>query len=97
MPVSIWRPCKTAAGCAAALVLFACAAPQTSPSTGREAAVVTGITAGRASVAGEKSYVLRTAGGRVYFVSQVLAKPLKEGDSVLLEFAPNGAVRIGER
>jgi hypothetical protein len=86
---------KAAAALLAALVLFGCAAPGVA--TPQESAVVTGIASGRASVAGEKSYVLRTAGGRVYFVSQVLKKPLKEGDFVELELAPNGAPRIRER
>jgi hypothetical protein len=87
--------CKAAAALVSALVLFACATPGVS--TPRESAVVTGIASGRASVAGEKSYVLRTAGGRVYFVSQVLNKPVKEGDFVELELAPGGAARIRER
>ena len=84
-----------AAAFAAALALFGCAALQPTPSTPQESAVVTGIASGRASVAGEKSYVLRTANGRVYFISQVLRKPLQEGDAVELELAPNGA-RIRE-
>jgi hypothetical protein len=88
---------KTAAALVVALVLFGCAALQPTRSTPQESAVVTGIASGRASVAGEKSYVLRTANGRVYFVSQVLRKPVKEGDSVELELAPNGAARIREK
>jgi len=88
---------KAAAALGAALVLSGCAAPGPSSSAPRESAVVTGITAGRASVAGEKSYVLRTASGRVFFISQVLRTPVKEGDSVDLEPAPNGATRIRER
>lgn len=80
-----------------ALVLVGCAAPKSRPSTFQESAVVTGIASGRASVAGEKSYVLRTANGRVYFVSQVLEKPMKEGDLVELELATNGAARIREK
>jgi len=80
-----------------ALVLFGCAAPQTARSTPQESAVVTGVASGRASVPGEKSYVLRAANGRVYFVSQVLRKPMKEGDLVELELDTHGAARIREK
>ncbi len=86
---------KAAAALGAVLVLFGCATSRPSSPAPEESAIVTGIASGRASVAGEKSYVLRTAGGRVYFVSQVLRKPVKEGDFVALELAPNGA-RIRE-
>lgn len=95
-PSSVRGCSKTAAALGLALVLFGCAAPRPTASSAEESAIVTGITAGRASVAGEKSYVLRTANGRVYFISQVLSKPVKEGDSVALEFAPGGA-RIREK
>ena len=88
---------KAAAALGAALVLFGCAGSRQSSPTLEESAIVTGIASGRASVAGEKSYVLRTANGRVYLVSQVLKKPAKEGDTVELELAPNGATRIRER
>lgn len=94
---SIRFRCKVAAALGAALVLFGCAGTGPSSPTAAESAIVTGIASGRASVAGEKSYVLRTAGGRVYLVSQVLKKPMKEGDTVELELAPNGATRIRER
>ncbi len=87
---------KAAAALGAVFVLFGCAAPRPASPAAEESAIVTGIASGRASVAGEKSYVLRTAKGRVYFISQVLGKPLKEGDSVELELTPNGA-RIREK
>jgi hypothetical protein len=42
-------------------------------------------------------YGLRTPGGRVYFVTQNLSKPLKEGDVVEIELGRNGSARIRER
>ena len=60
-------------------------------------AVVTGVSNGRASVPSEKMYALRTASGRVYFVTQSLKKPLKEGETVELEIGNKGSARIRER
>jgi multidrug efflux pump subunit AcrA (membrane-fusion protein) len=88
---------KAVAALVFALLLCACAGLAPAPSTPAETAVVTGIMAGRASVPGEKSFVLRSANGRVFFVSQVTKSPLKEGDVVELERQPNGAARIRER
>jgi len=42
-------------------------------------------------------YGLRTASGRVYFVTQTLKKPLKEGETVELEIGNKGSARIRER
>jgi hypothetical protein len=88
---------RRAAAIVLAFIVCGCAVIGSGPSTPREAAVVTGIMSGRASVAGEMSYVLRTANGRVHLVSQVLRNPVKEGDSVELELASGGAARIRER
>jgi len=98
MPARSSRPsCLAAVAALASLLLVGCAAPQAFLPTPRESAVVTGIASGRASVAGEKSYVLRTASGRVYMVSQVLGKPVKEGDFIEIELPSSGAARIRER
>ena len=60
-------------------------------------AVVTGISNGRANVPNEMMYGLRTPGGRVYFVTQSLKQPPKEGDVVELELGVNGTARIREK
>ena len=89
--------CRAAAALVLALLLCACAGLAPAPSTPAETAVVTGIMSGRASVPGEKTYVLRSANGRVFFVAQVTKTPLKEGEVVELERLPNDAARIRER
>jgi hypothetical protein len=60
-------------------------------------AIVTGISNGRASVPNEMMYGTRTPGGRVYFVTQSLKQPPKEGDVVELELGNNGTARIREK
>jgi hypothetical protein len=42
-------------------------------------------------------YGTRTPGGRVYFVTQSLKQPPKEGDVVELELGNNGTARIREK
>jgi hypothetical protein len=79
---------------AALLFLAACSALRPGVAT---PAVVTGIASGRASAPGEMVYGLRTASGRVYFVSQRLSAPLKEGDTVDIEVNSQGQARIRER
>ena len=74
-----------------ALFLSACAALSTSPGI---KATVTGISTGRASAPTERSYVLRTAAGRVFMVSQVLDKPPNIGDVVIVEPVNKGEMRI---
>jgi hypothetical protein len=76
------------------ILLSSCAALQPASSL---TAVVTGISNGRASVPNEMMYGLRTPGGRVYFVTQSLTQPAKEGDVVELELGNNGTARIREK
>lgn len=79
---------------AALLFLAACSTLRPGAST---PAVVTGIASGRASVPGEMVYGLRTASGRVYFVSQRLSAPLREGETVEIDVNSQGQARIRER
>jgi len=80
------------------ILLSACSALiSTSSDAKPTSAVVTGVSNGRASVPSEKMYGLRTANGRVYFVTQSLKKPLKEGATVELEIGNKGSARIRER
>ena len=80
------------------ILLSACSALKSTSSESKPtSAVVTGVSNGRASVSSEKMYGLRTASGRVYFVTQSLKKPLKEGEAVELEIGNNGSARIRER
>lgn len=74
-----------------AIILSACAGLSGLPAT---TATVTGITTGRASVPAERVYVLRTAEGRVYLTTQILDKPPKVGDEVIIEPGGNGGMRI---
>lgn len=60
-------------------------------------AIVTSIANGRKNMLAERMYGLRVPSGRVYFVTQSLKKPLKEGDSVEIEVGNGSAVRIRER
>ena len=76
------------------VVLFGCTALKPASST---TAVVTGVSNGRASVPDEMIYGLRTPGGRVYFVTQRVRRPLKEGDVVEIELWANGTARIREK
>jgi len=80
------------------ILLSACSAlePRT-PDAKSTSAVVTGVSNGRASVPNEKMYGLRVASGRVYFVTQSLKKPLKEGETVELEIGNKGSARIREK
>jgi hypothetical protein len=58
-------------------------------------ATVTGITEGRG---GDKTYLLRTAAGRTYIVTQALSVPPKIGDVVDIESSTTpGAARIKVR
>jgi hypothetical protein len=83
---------------ALAILLSGCTALKTATSgPPLSTAVVTGIASGRASVPNERMYGLRTPGGRVYFVTQSLRQPLKEGDVVEIETGNGGAMRIRER
>ena len=79
--------------------LAACGALRPIPtnSTTTTAATVTGVASGRANAPEEKVYGLRTPGGRVYFVSQRLSSPLKEGDTVDIEVSAQGNARIRQR
>ena len=80
------------------ILLSACSALKSTSSESKPtSAVVTGVSNGRASVPNEKMYGLRTASGRVYFVTQTLKKPLKEGETVELEIGNKGSARIRER
>jgi hypothetical protein len=80
------------------IMLSACSALESTSSEAKPtSAVVTGVSNGRASVPSEKMYGLRTASGRVYFVTQSLKKPLKEGETAELEIGNNGQARIRER
>ena len=80
------------------ILLSACSTiERISSETKATSAVVTGVSNGRASVPDEKMYGLRTASGRVYFVTQSLKKPLKEGDRVGIDVRSNNAVRIREQ
>jgi hypothetical protein len=83
------------------ILLSVCSACSALKSTSSESkptsAVVTGVSNGRASVPNEKMYGLRTASGRVYFVTQSLKKPLKEGETVELEIENSSLARIRER
>ncbi|HLP76830.1 MAG TPA: hypothetical protein VK327_07915 [Candidatus Paceibacterota bacterium] len=45
----------------------------------------------------EKMYGLRVPSGRVYFVTQSLKTPLKEGDTVEIELNDSGKPRIREK
>ena len=74
--------------------LAACAALKPAASS---TATVTGLSNGRASVPNEMMYGLRTPGGRVYFVTQSLKQPLKEGDVVEIELGNNDTARIREK
>ena len=76
------------------ILLSACIALKPAASS---TATVTGISNGRASVPNEMMYGLRTPGGRVYFVSQSVKRPLKEGDVVEIEIGSNGTARIREK
>jgi len=80
------------------ILLSACSVLKSTSSEAKPtSAVVTGVSNGRASVPNEKMYGLRVASGRVYFVTQSLKKPLKEGDTAELEIGNNGSARIRER
>jgi hypothetical protein len=74
-----------------ALTLSACAS-MSRPSA--LTATVTGIAAGRASLPAERVYVLRTASGRVYTISQVIDNPPKIGDAVFIEPADKSGMLI---
>ena len=76
------------------ILLSACTALKPASSS---SAIVTGISNGRASVPNEMMYGLRTPGGRVYFVTQSLKQPPKEGDVVELELGNNNTARIHEK
>ena len=82
------------------ILLSVCSACSALKSTSSESkptsAIVTGVSNGRASVPNEKMYGLRTASGRVYFVTQSLKKPLIEGDRVEIDLGSNNAARIRE-
>ena len=81
------------------MLLAACGAlrPIHTNSTNSTTATVTSVASGRASAPEQKVYGLRTPGGRVYFVSQRLSSPLKEGDMVDIEVSGQGHVRIRDR
>jgi hypothetical protein len=74
-----------------ALTLSACA---TMSKPGGTTATVTGVASGRASVPAEREFVLRTATGRVYVISQVINNPPNVGDVVLIEPVDKGSMRI---
>lgn len=80
-------------GAAITLALVACSTPSPLPDA---KATVTGITEARA---GEKTYLLRTAAGRTYIITQALAVPPKVGDVVEIESsgATHSAARIKVR
>ena len=80
------------------ILLSACSVLKSTSSEAKPtSAVVTGVSNGRASVPNEKMYGLRVASGRVYFVTQSLKKPLKEGETVELEIGNKGSARIREK
>ena len=81
------------------IVLSACTAlNKHTPSESRATvAVVTGVSNGRMSLPNERMYGLRVPSGRVYFVTQSLKKPLKEGDTVEIEVGATGSPRIREK
>ena len=80
------------------IILSACTAVKPTPSESRATtAIVTGVSNGRMSVPNEKMYGLRIPSGRVYFVTQSLKKPLKEGDTVEIEIGATGSPRIREK
>lgn len=79
-------------------LLSACTTLKPGPSDAESVthAVVTSVSTGRASVPDEMSYGLRTPGGRVYFVTQRMKRPPKEGDAVEIELGRSGTARIRE-
>jgi hypothetical protein len=80
------------------IVLSACTSLKHTASESRAStAVVTSVSNGRMSVPNERMYGLRVSSGRVYFVTQSLKKPVKEGDSVEIEVSDSGVARIRER
>jgi len=80
------------------IILSACTALKRTASEFRATtAIVTGVSNGRMSVPNEKMYGLRIPSGRVYFVTQSLKKPLKEGDTVEIEIGATGSPRIREK
>jgi len=80
------------------IVLSACTSLRHTASESRvNTAVVTGVSNGRMSVPNERMYGLRVPSGHVYFVTQSLKKPLKEGDAVEIELSDGGSARIREK
>lgn len=79
-------------------LLTACAGlTQTARPAHTSTAIVTSIANGRKSEPAERMYGVRVPSGRVYFVTQRLKKPPKEGDSVEIEVGDGSAVRIREQ
>jgi len=80
------------------IVLSACTSlKHTTSESPVSMAIVTGVSNGRMGVPSERMYGLRVPSGRVYFVTQSLRRPLKEGDTVEIEVGNSGSARIHEK
>lgn len=82
----------------ALIVLSACTTLKRQATESRAStAVVTSVSNGRMSIPNERMYGLRVASGRVYFVTQSLKTPLKEGDTVEIDVGAGSTARVRER